>query len=221
MVKDNPRDLSNENDDRLLVLIGAKSADPDIVREAWAEFFRRHSEYLYRRLHRAATGIQREEHSLRDLVSETFRHVYEQAAATFRPSGSTDPDQIRRHVRAWLGRVAHRLFQESLRGHSRRERVRPDEYWENVAERQQPDTTGDSNRVREIVCTILNEKEQEILRVRMQYYDVAKDHKRLPPEVLADLSRRLDMKPDAIRKAYERILEKIKDALTRPGSAKP
>jgi DNA-directed RNA polymerase specialized sigma24 family protein len=224
VVKDKPPDLSNENDDRLLVLIGAKVAGPEILREAWAELYRRHAEYLFQKLYGAVAGNSHDEDRLNDLLSETFRHVYEQAAATFKPSGSTDKDEIRRHVRAWLGSIARRLFQESWRKRSQSsEKQGSERYWEVVREPQHLASEGsnDADRVREIVRVILNEREQEILRVRMLHYDVSKDYKRLPHEVLVELSSRLDMKPDAIRKAYERILQKIKDALTRPGSAQP
>lgn len=40
-------DLSEESDYDLLEMMNWKESDPDVAREAWAEFYRRHIRYLY------------------------------------------------------------------------------------------------------------------------------------------------------------------------------
>jgi DNA-directed RNA polymerase specialized sigma24 family protein len=104
-------DLSSENDDDLLVQIGWQREEPALAREACAELFRRHVDYLFRECSKRCGKYLGGDAGVQNVVSDTFLHVYFHAAERFMPSGSKDPDQIRRHVRAWLGTVAKRVVQ--------------------------------------------------------------------------------------------------------------
>ena len=92
-------------------------SDQDLIREAWAELYRRHAEFLYSILMYSVAGqliVGREgEQAIKDLVVDTFRKVQGDAAASYDPA--------RGKVRTWLCQIAKNL----MRDHNRRtERTR-------------------------------------------------------------------------------------------------
>src|SRR2546426_8695109 len=96
----NVPDLSPETDEDLLIYITMREDDPLVANEAWAEFFRRHVEYLFRVSRRLTRGIL-DEAGARDLAQEPFIRAYEKPG-TFNSDGITDPDRLQRRTRAWL-----------------------------------------------------------------------------------------------------------------------
>src|SRR5882672_11933172 len=63
-------DLRQETDEDLLVYMMMRADDPSVSNAAWAEFYQRHFEYLYRRCCRLSRGIL-DEPGARDLVQDT------------------------------------------------------------------------------------------------------------------------------------------------------
>ena len=50
-------DLRYENDEDLLIYMSMRADDPAVAGAAWAEFFRRHAKYLYRRCLRFTKNV--------------------------------------------------------------------------------------------------------------------------------------------------------------------
>jgi RNA polymerase sigma factor (sigma-70 family) len=201
--------LAEATDDHLLSYMKARDEDPSAAKEAWAEFYRRHAEYLYRVCRRAYGGTLGEA-GVRDLVQDAFIRAYEKAA-TFDSDGLADADKLRLRARAWLGKIALNLLRTMLRGQAGASvQNLEEEAWENVPE-QTPAASSDSAESRLVRDALgqLSEKEQHVLRVTFQWYQLDKPHQRLPNEVVAELARTLGTTPANIRQLRSRALKKI------------
>jgi RNA polymerase sigma factor (sigma-70 family) len=213
--------LSGKTDSELLVIIGRKVCEPAVIREAWAELFRRHAEYLFRICRRVASPFRHLQVQLaEETVSEVFRHVYDHAAERFVPKDVANADEERRHVRAWLGRVAQRVMETALRNRASRKESNPEgALFENLPETRlrNQHTPNTSTVVRQILERVLDDNEREIVTVRMQWYDPARPGRHLPPVVLNDLATRLNRTKESIRKTYERAIKKVEEALIQAG----
>jgi len=208
---------ADETDADLLLLMAMRSDDATGAAAAWAEFYRRHVPYLYAVCLRAYAGLLGGEPGVADLVADTFHRAYERAE-TFEPGGIEDPDRIRRRVRAWLGRIAQRLFQTAMRARASLPTVGLDpDRWQDVGPPPRP-PAGDPRRierVREAMRT-LSEREQTVLRVTFQWYQLGRDHQRLPNDVAAELAEALRTTPENLRQIRRRALRKIEAYLRQP-----
>jgi RNA polymerase sigma factor (sigma-70 family) len=216
---DHQPNLSGETDSALLVTIGRKLGEPAVIREAWAELYRRHAEYLFRVCRRVASPLgDLQDQFAEETVSEVFRHIYEHAAERFVPKDVADADGERKHVRAWLGRVAQRVMETELRGRaSRNESNAEAPFWEQSSETglRSQHTPNTSIVVRQILESVLDDNERDIVTVRMRWYDPERPGRHLPTDVLNDLATRLNKTRESIRKTYERAITKVEEALIR------
>jgi len=214
---DGPRpgaDLVDETDADLVVYMAMADDDPHGARAAWAEFYRRHVAYVYAVNLRAYAHLLGGEPGVCDLVSDTFRQAYEHAAK-FDPGGVTDPDAMRRRVRAWLGWIARSLARTALRARGRLPtRLLDPSQWHPVADTDPPPVGPDPRiqRVRDAMA-LLTEREQIVIRVTFQWYQPDKAHQRLPNDVAADLARTLGTTPENLRQIRRRALGKIQAML--------
>ena len=157
-------DLRQETDEDLLVYMTMRRDDPSAANVAWAEFYTRHLEYLYRVCCRLTKGILDESGS-RDLAQATFIRAYEKAI-TFDGEGITDPDRLQRRTRAWLGRIALNIFRDMLRGRAGvREVPLDDEELRSEPEQIRPPNSVSVNRgLLDDAIDSLSDKEQRVLR---------------------------------------------------------
>ncbi|MBA7614365.1 hypothetical protein ES703_21629 [subsurface metagenome] len=204
-------DLTEDSDYDLLEMMTWKESDPDVAREAWAELYRRHAKYLYSVCRRYALGLGGDE-AAEDLTSETFKHVYEKGASTFRPGSASDPDRMRWHVRAWLGRIAHNLACNAHRGRPLQEILLEQDQWDNVADQERLEDSESSLRLLRLMEQVLTDRERHILPVISQYYDPRKPNRKLPGEVLEDLGRQWGITHENIRQIKRRALKKLSEA---------
>ncbi|HET6429855.1 MAG TPA: sigma-70 family RNA polymerase sigma factor [Phycisphaerae bacterium] len=209
-----------DSDADLLAYMAMTADDPDGARAAWEAFYRRHAQYLHAVCLRAYGPLLGGDAGAADLVAETFQRAYERAG-TFDAAGIDDGERLRLRARAWLGRIAQRLAQTTLRGRGRlRTRFLDQDAWQQVA--REPDRGGADaetiGRVRRAIES-LNEKEQAVLRVTFQWYQPERDHQRLPNDVAADLAASLGTTPENLRQIRRRALRKIETLLRMEGEA--
>jgi DNA-directed RNA polymerase specialized sigma24 family protein len=216
-------DLTGKTDSELLVTIGRKASEPAVIREAWAELYRRHADYIFRVCRRVASNLGHlQDQVAEETVCEVFRHVYEHAADRFVPKDVANADEERKHVRAWLGKVAQRVMQTVKRNRkSCTESNVEAGFLKEVSETgiQTHHTPNTNTVVRQVLESVLDETEREIVIVRMQWYAPDRPGTRNPPDVLNELSTRLNKTKESIRKTYERALKKVEEALIRAGLA--
>ena len=216
------RDGASDTDADLMVYMSMGADDPVAARDAWAEFYGRHVNYLYAVCSRAYGDTMCGDAGVGDLVAETFRKAF-QCAHLFSAEGIEDPEHLRRRSRAWLGRIAQRLFQDALRKRRRLEMVHLDpDMWQQVPERT-AEAQPDDERVRRVrdVLEQLSEKEQAVIRVTFQWYRPGQSHQRLPNDVVADLAATLRTTPENLRQIRRRALAKIRERLGRMDASRP
>ncbi|MBN1344545.1 MAG: sigma-70 family RNA polymerase sigma factor [Phycisphaerae bacterium] len=210
-------ELAGESDADLMVYMAMSQDDPSTAGSAWAEFYRRHVNYLHAVCLRAYADLLGGEPGVCDLVAETFKRAYENADK-FDADAITDPDRLRLRTRAWLGRIAQRIAQTWLRGRSKLPTAfLQQDTWQQVAGAPptQQATTPRIERVREAILS-LSRREQIVIRVTMQWYQPDQAHQRLPNDVAAELAATLKTTPENIRQIRRRAMRKLEAYLRDP-----
>ena len=143
---------------------------PTRAREAQAEFYTRHVRYLYGAVQKRRQLLELAGESPEDLVQETFQRAFERAH-TFRSLPGLEADHDRRRTRAWLGRIAHSLLADKLRGDLA---AADSPYLERLAVEAEESVAAPSpalERVRRALAS-MSEREQDVLCVTALYYRV-------------------------------------------------
>ena len=213
--------FDKETDVELLAYMSMRDEDPSVAREAWAEFYKRHVDYLYSVCFRAYRDILVGGLGVGDIVAETFHRAF-QKAELFDPNDIEDPIRLRRRSRAWLGRIAQRLVLDMLRGAQRLPTYQfKCDSWQNVPEQPNPPPRDDLliRRVKNAMEQ-LSEREQMVIRVTFEWYQPGQAHQRLPNDVVQGLAQTLETTPENLRQIRRRALKKIRSFLNDPLKAK-
>lgn len=200
-----------ETDADLMAYMVMAREDPAGARAAWGEFYTRHASYLYNVCMSAYASMLGGEAGVCDLVADTFKRAYDNAR-TFDADGIEEPDRLRRRTRAWLGRIAQRLFQDALRERARLRTVHLNpEMWEQIASEpeREPADPRQIARVQDALAQ-LSEKEQTVVRVTFQWHQPGREHQRLPNDVAAELAAALQTTPENLRQIRRRAMKKIR-----------
>jgi len=209
--------FSEDTDVDLMGYMSMRDEDPATARDAWAEFYKRHAEYLYGVCYRAYSHILVGDAGVADIVSETFCRAYRRAKL-YHAAGIKDSDRIRRRTRAWLGRIAQRLVLDVLRGAQRMPtyQSKTDE-WESIPEKSDLPPR-DEKLIRQVEDAMkqLTEKEQTVIRITFEWYRPGQPHQRLPNDVVADLAETLETTPENLRQLRRRGMAKIRRLLEQP-----
>ncbi len=202
-------DYRAKTDKELLEITAARDVRAE---KAFAEFYQRHSRYMYFVCKRDYANTLGED-GAEDLVQDTFVRAYEKAH-TFSDDGITEPDKLTLRTHGWLRRIAANLFQDMLRREVSvpTEPLAP-EHEENIVDAQQDDgeqEPEDSAQMKLIKQALaqLSEREQDIMRTVYQWYE--KD-KKLPSHVIDDLTEKHKTTPENIRKILSRARKKIEE----------
>jgi len=208
-------ELKDETDADLLVYMTMAADDPACAQAAWAVFYQRHVEYLYRVCLRAYRDVLGGEAAVADLIADVFRAAYENARK-FDPAGVESPERLTLRTRAWLGWIARRMVQDLLRGRGRlRTRTIELERWQELPARDRTTSppSHDEQLVRQAVLALSN-REQLVIRVTFQWYQPDMRHQRLPNAVAAELANTLGTTPENLRQIRRRAMRKIESYLS-------
>jgi DNA-directed RNA polymerase specialized sigma24 family protein len=204
-------------DDELILLIQKKDANPATADAAWLELYRRHSEFVFRCLQRSrrliGKGFDED-----DVVERTFTHVYLKAASSFKPGEYSSTDDARRHVRRWLNQIAQfqLLNLIALRDCAILMPRDPSAWRLASLEARQDhfaDNDAESERVRQIVASVLDPLDLQIIWFKLQHYDPITGVAAPPADELAAFCETHEITKELIRKRYERALAKVEEAL--------
>ena len=210
-----------------MVYMSMSGEDPAAAQAAWAEFYARHVDYLYAVCLRGYGDLLTGDTGVGDLVTETFRRAF-RGAHLFNADGDQDPERLRRRTRAWLGRIAQRLFQDILRKRRRLDLVHLEpELWERIPERT-VEPAPNPELIDRVAAALnqLSEKEQIVIRTTFLWHQRGNAHQRLPNDVVADLAETLQTTPENLRQIRRRALVKIRESVgpmraLRPDEATP
>jgi RNA polymerase sigma factor (sigma-70 family) len=212
-------DLTGVPDEGLLALMAMRDDEESAAQAgaAFAAFYERHEGFVYRACRRRFSGFI-DEATTEDLVGDTFYRVYERAGR-FRPSESSDPDQRRGWVRAWLVTIAKRLLYSSFRAKKGvKEEQLTDDEWERLDE----DTCGRASAepeslehrlVREAFEQVLTDKQKLVVEATLDSYKVEPGRKqqRLSNEDSKALADKLGTTSEDVRQTRRRAYRKIRD----------
>jgi len=211
-------DLTGVPDEGLLALMAMRDDEESAAqaKAAFAAFYERHESFVYKACRRRLSGFI-DEATTEDLVDDTFIRVYERAGK-FRPSESSDPDQRRGRVRAWLITIATRLLYSSFRAKKgAREAHLTDEEWAQLDEATcggvsvEPEPL-EHRLVRE-AFEQLNDKQKLVVEATLDSFKVEPGRKqqRLSNEDSKALAGKLGITPEDVRQTRKRAYKKIRE----------
>lgn len=202
--------FGNDSDEDLLFFMGMKDDDPSAAEQAWAEFYSRHVEYLYRAC-LCAYGNTLGEPGVEDLVHNAFIRSYEKASTFHASDQKGNPDFERAHVRAWLGKIAENLLRDTFR-HTCALTLVTDDELEQEYSRNESGHSGESSIEIQLMVealSTLTEREQHILRLTALWYRSGKEL-RIPSDELQKLASIYSTTIVTIRQIRKRAIEKVK-----------
>jgi len=210
--------FSSDSDEDLIFYMSLEGEDRASAEEAWKEFYFRHQGYLLAVCQRFQGTLG--DLGIQDLVQDTFVRVFKKAH-TFKPLG-TGSDRARARVRAWLGRIANRLFLSSLRGQPEIEFT--DDPYESIADEpapvaNEPESDESEHRplLREALRT-LTEREREVLIASYAWYEPGDGCNRMPSDELSALCSRFQTTAANIRQIRSRAFGKLEKYLEDHGN---
>jgi RNA polymerase sigma factor (sigma-70 family) len=183
---------------------------------AFAAFYERHERFVYKACRRRFSDFI-DEATTEDLVGDTFIRVYERAGR-FRPSESSDPDQRRGWVRAWLVTIAARLLYSSFRAKKGViEGQLTDEEWAQLDEdicggvSAEPEPL-EHRLVRE-AFEQLNDKQKLVVEATLDGFKVEPGRKqqRLSNEDSKALAEKIGTTPEDVRQTRKRAYKKMRE----------
>ena len=189
---------------------------------AFAEFYRRHSQYLYSQCERRYGG------EAEDIVADTFRRVYESAGQFDRNTlaNVSDPVAARRLVRAWVGQIVRWVAADHFAERDRQpESVTPgciDSLPDNrCADPANPTT--DSELVTQVrnVISSLPERKQAIAWTIAHSWCPELGRLRWSQEDLDAIGERFGLTRENIRQIRTRLIRKLRTLLEPILNANP
>lgn len=195
--------FSTDTDGDLLGYMAMREEDEELATQAWGEFYRRHVRYMFgtlkKRLFFNQQGFERD---LEDLIQDTFQRAYERAT-TFKDQGVSDPEELRKRARGWLGTIAQNLYRDRLRGENT-----ISEFFYAAPEKEPP--SGLANLVGEALNEALDEREREVLRVTAEYLKPGENSQRMPNGVAKKLAADLNTTTANVRMIRKRAIPKVR-----------
>jgi RNA polymerase sigma factor (sigma-70 family) len=183
---------------------------------AFAAFYERHERFVYNACRRHLSGFI-DEATTEDLVGDTFIRVYERAGK-FRPSESSDPDQRRGWVRAWLVTIAKRLLYSSFRTKKgTREEQLTDEEWARLDKATCGGASAEpeplEHRLVREAFEQLNDKQKLVVEATLDNFKVESDRKqqRLSNEDSKALAEKLGTTSYDVRQIRRRAYKKMRE----------
>lgn len=210
--------LTGAPDEDLLAWMARRDDEESAAKAevAFAAFYERHEGFVYRACRRRFSGFI-DEATTEDLVGDTFIRVYERAGR-FRPSESSDPDQRRGRVRAWLVTIATRLLYSSFRANKgARETQLTDEEWAQLDEATCGGVSAEpeplEHRLVREAFEQLNDKQKLVVEATLDSFkvDPGRKQQRLSNEDSKALAEKLDTTPEDVRQIRKRAYKKMRE----------
>jgi RNA polymerase sigma factor (sigma-70 family) len=194
------------NDEELLIEVAA--GDSEDKEAAFNEFYNRHATYLYSACERCLGQYGQGILEVDDIFTITMQKACKKAH-TFRSNGDTDPEVLRRKVRAWLGTIAENVLRDRLRSRLETEDKDPETLAEISADDSRQVDSEEIQLVRDAIQS-LNEREQQVIWAFAQFYRLGAGQQRIPSDQLDELVRSLRTTKENLRQIRSRGLRKIK-----------
>lgn len=209
-------DPRSESEEDIIEYMKWKKDEPTIARAAYGEFYARHKRYMFV-VCCNAFGEDIGSATVEDIVQETFWRAFEKIES-FDTEGSGDNDGLRRRIRAWLGRIAYRLFLSHARTEKQRfslvtgqdDRVAQCEARPSTF----PKLTQEENLVQRAMGEVLTQSERTVLESFASHYDPECKYNKSPPGVVDGLCDQLETTAENVRQIRKRAIKKLREFVT-------
>lgn len=204
-------------DDDLIQMIRRKD---DAAQSAFATFYRRHIQFLFRCVRHADKQLVGYGLGTADIVEETFANVWHSGANSYCASSGLSAEAASARTRQWLATIARNLVKDKLR--SRQHQLPIDPTGENealFATEEVPCPATRHIQLIQVVSAVLSQRDAAIVWFKMRYYDPETQQSQPPPKELDAFCKEWAISPAALRKAYERALATLSQALSRSSVA--
>jgi RNA polymerase sigma factor (sigma-70 family) len=207
------RDFSDHTDADLfegMALAGTRIAE---AHAAFAEFHRRHADYLFAVCERRYRGEAEE------IVAETLRRVYESAPQFDRSAliDVTAADAARQFVRAWMGQIVRWVAADHFADRKRRpQTVTPDRISPAPEPRRSdPSNPADADLIAQVrgVIESLSEREQDIAWTVAHGWSPEHGQVRWTQDDLDAIAGRFGLTRENIRQVRSRLIRKLRERL--------
>lgn len=206
---------SEPPDDELIRAIRRKD-DLPAAKAAFTTFYSRHIQFLFRCVRQADRQLVGYGLGTEDIVEETFGVVWQSAAASLRHPSGLSPEALMRVSRQWLATIARNLVKDKLKSHDHQLPFDPTERdEEHSVATGQGAPSAEHLRVLRTVEETLSERDAAIVWFKIRYYNPETHQSQPPPEELDAFCREWEISPAALRKACERALTALSQALSR------
>lgn len=206
---------SEPPDDELIRTIRRKDNLP-AAKAAFTTFYSRHNQFLFRCVRQADRQLIGYGLGTEDIVEETFAVVWQSAAESFcHPSGLSF-EAAMRVSRQWLATIARNLVKDKLKSRDHQLPTDPTEELNGFsASQESAGPAAEHARVLRAVDDTLSERDAAIVWFKIGYYNPETRQSQPPAEELQAFCREWEISPAALRKAYDRALTTLSQALSR------
>lgn len=183
---------------------------------AFTTFYNRHIQFLFRCVRHADRQLVGYGMGTDDIVEETFANVWQSATDSFCLPSGLSPEAASRLTRQWLLTIARNLVKDKLK--SRRHHLPIDPTGENerlFAREEDLCPATPHIQLMDAVAAALSERDAAIVWFKIRYYNPETRQSQPPSEELDAFCREWVISPAALRKAYERALATLSQALSR------
>jgi DNA-directed RNA polymerase specialized sigma24 family protein len=218
-------------DEELIRRIRQKKTSPDMAKNAFSIFYRRYVQFVLKNVRFADSMLVGYAIGHEDIVEAVFSRIWDGGAPSFGGLKTGDRETEFRRTCLWLTTIAKNLIKDRLKSPKRIHPVDPFGDGENLFKieadekeidkklddqpiAEQVETQTKHRALRVAVAELLNDRDQAIVWFKIQHYDKVTGKSEPPQEELAAFCEKWKIKPPALRKAYERALEKIEPSLS-------
>lgn len=202
-------------DEELIRKIRDKERDVSSAKRAFTVFYDRHVQFVFRCVRSANKQLVGYGLGTDDIVEETFAKVWLCGADSYSLPGSLSSDAAYLRTRQWLASIACNLVKDRLRSRKQVLPVDPGENEELFAAEPPSPAAATHVQLMQVVASCLSERDAAIVWFKSGYYDREARQSQPPPEELKAFCKEWNIEPPALRKAYERALTTIREALSR------
>jgi DNA-directed RNA polymerase specialized sigma24 family protein len=202
-------------DEELIRKIRDKERDFSAAGRAFTVFYVRHAQFVYCCVRRADKQLVGYGLGAEDIVEETFSKVWECGANSFSMPSSLAPKAARLRTRQWLVAIACNLVRNKLRSAKHVLPVDPCENDDLFVFDHPARSVTSHVQLMQLVASCLSERDAAIVWFKSGYYNRETGQSQPPLEELKAFCREWHIELAALRKAYERAIVTLRDALSR------
>ena len=205
--KEPKRDITDASDEQLFDIMAKNDSNGDASR-AWAEFFKRYKEYLWKCCLQNCKSIPEGDQVAKDLFQTTMQKIFAKSK-TYKKGKSQG-------LKGWISKIAFNEFQDYLKKyHLKFTNDLPVDLIDEEIDEEHELESDNIQTIKfenlKILLSNLSVREYKILITYMSYHQLDKPESHLPDEVMGELCEEFKVLPANVRQIKRRALLKLKN----------